>query len=86
MSLCLENKAGMMASLTRISDVPYQVSYTSVPINQVANKEKKVPQEWITESGNGVTEDMIKYLRPLVQGELSCEYENGVPKFCVIHE
>ena len=40
--------------------------------------------EWINETGNGVTEEMLQYLRPLVQGELLCEYENGIPKFFVI--
>lgn len=83
-SLCVEHRPGMMASLTRVSDEPYEVRYTAVPIKEVANKEKKVPLEWIAESGNGVTEKMISYLRPLVQGELLCEYENGLPKFLVI--
>lgn len=83
-SLCVEHRPGMMASLTRVSDEPYEVRYTAVPIEEVANKEKKVPLEWIAESGNGVTEKMISYLRPLVQGELLCEYENGIPKFLVI--
>ena len=82
--LCVEHRPGMMASLTRVSDEPYEVRYTAVPIEEVANKEKKVPLEWIAESGNGVTEKMISYLRPLVQGELLCEYENGIPKFLVI--
>lgn len=83
-SLCVEHRPGMMASLTRVSDEPYEVRYTAVPIEEVANKEKKVPLEWIAESENGVTEKMISYLRPLVQGELLCEYENGIPKFLVI--
>lgn len=83
-SLCVEHRPGMMASLTRVSDEPYEVRYAAVPIEEVANKEKKVPLEWIAESGNGVTEKMISYLRPLVQGELLCEYENGIPKFLVI--
>ena len=83
-SLCIDQRPGMMASLKRVSDDPYEVCYTAVPIGEVANREKKVPREWITESGNGVTEEMINYLRPLVQGELICEYENGIPKFLVI--
>lgn len=82
--LCMEGSTGMMASLTRVSEKPYEVSYTAVPIGQVANREKKVPIEWILESGNGVNEKMLNYLRPLVQGELFCEHENGLPKFMVI--
>lgn len=83
-SLCVGHRPGMMASLTRVADAPYQVRYTAVSIEEVANKEKKVPLEWINETGNGVTEEMLQYLRPLVQGELLCEYENGIPKFFVI--
>ena len=83
-SLCIDHKPGMMASLTRVSDDPYEAAYTAVPIEEVANKEKKVPREWINASGNGVTEEMLRYLRPLVQGELLCEYENGIPKFLVL--
>lgn len=83
-TLCLNGQTGMMAALTRTSDIPYQVIYGAIPIEEVANKEKKVPRNWINEKGNGVTEEMRNYMRPLVQGELFCEYENGVPRFCVI--
>ncbi len=82
--MCEEHRSGMMASLVRTSQKPYEVRYTAVPIAEVANKEKKIPAEWITPSGNGVTEEMLAYLRPLVQGELTCAYENGVPKYFVI--
>ena len=41
-------------------------------------------KEWINEDGNGVREEMISYLTPLVQGEMSCKYENGIPKYIVL--
>ena len=50
----------------------------------LANLEKKVPVSWINETGNGVTEEMIDYLLPLIQGELSCFYDNGVPDYIVL--
>ena len=80
----LEGQTGKMARLTRVSDKPYKVEYSSVDIKEVANLEKKVPSEWINEAHNGVTEEMIRYLRPLVQGEMSCRYNDGVPEFLVI--
>ena len=51
----------------------------SVPVSEVANKEKKVPLSWITEDGHDVTEEMMAYLRPLILGEPAMQYENGIP-------
>ncbi|MGP1611906.1 MAG: 6-phosphofructokinase [Catonella sp.] len=82
--LGLEGKSGRMARLTRVSDNPYKVEYSSVDIKEVANKEKTVPSEWINDNQNGVTEEMLRYLRPLIKGEMSCRYEDGVPEFFVI--
>lgn len=82
--LGLEGKSGRMARLTRVSDEPYKIEYSSVDIKEVANLEKKVPSEWINEARNGVTEEMLSYLRPLVKGEMSCRYKDGVPEFFVI--
>ena len=82
--LGLEGKSGRMARLIRISDEPYKVEYSSVDIKEVANLEKRVPLEWINEDENGVTEEMMKYLRPLIKGEMSCRYKDGVPEFFVI--
>lgn len=82
--LGLEGKSGRMARLTRVSDNPYKVEYSSVDIKEVANKEKTVPSEWINDNQNGVTEEMLRYLRPLIKGEMSCRYKDGVPEFFVI--
>lgn len=79
-----EGLSGKMARLIRTSDEPYKVEYSSVDIAEVANLEKKVPLQWINEAHNGVTEEMMKYLRPLVQGEMSCRYKDGVPDYLVL--
>ena len=75
----LEKQGGQMASIRRISADPYRVEYTSVPVSEVANQEKKVPLSWITEDGHDVTEEMMAYLRPLILGEPATQYENGIP-------
>ena len=79
-----EGLSGKMSRLIRVSDEPYKVEYSSVDIAEVANLEKKVPLQWINEAHNGVTEEMMKYLRPLVQGEMSCRYKDGVPDYLVL--
>ena len=82
--LGLDGLSGRMARLTRISDNPYKVEYSSVDIKEVANKEKIVPAEWINVDKNGVTEEMLGYLRPLIKGEMSCRYKDGVPEYLVL--
>ena len=50
-------------------------------LSEVANFEKKVPLEWINETGNGVTQEFIDYALPLIQGENHRVLENGLPRF-----
>jgi 6-phosphofructokinase 1 len=68
-----------MAAISRISNQPYHVEYTSVPVGEVANHEKLVPIDWITPDGHDVTEELIAYMKPLIQGETNIKYENGIP-------
>ena len=82
--LAVAGESGLMSSLTRVSDAPYTVEYSGVDIREVANKEKKIPVEWINEAGNGVKEELITYLTPLVQGEVSRIYENGMPSYLLL--
>ena len=82
--LAVAGESGLMSSLTRVFDAPYTVEYSGVDIREVANKEKKIPVEWINEAGNGVKEELITYLTPLVQGEVSSIYEDGMPSYIVL--
>ncbi|MTI69681.1 MAG: 6-phosphofructokinase [Firmicutes bacterium] len=75
--MALEGNTGQMASLKRVNDNDYKVEYTSVPIEKVANKERKVPREWITE--NYIKDDLLNYLFPLIQGEIDITYNKGIP-------
>ena len=70
-----------MTSLRRISNEPYLVEYTTVPVSEVANKEKKIPREWINEAGNDVKQELVDYLKPLIEGELKMEYSQGIPNY-----
>lgn len=82
--LVLEGMSGKMSSLQRVPGKEYKVEYTVTDIREVANREKKVPREWMNAAHNGVTQEMVDYLLPLVQGEIFCEYENGLPKYIVL--
>ncbi|MDD4843652.1 MAG: 6-phosphofructokinase [Anaerotignum sp.] len=70
---------GKMAAVKRISTKPYRFEIDFVEIEKIANQVKTIPLDWINQEGNDVTQEMIDYLLPLIQGELPCTYENGVP-------
>lgn len=75
-----KGKTGRMCAICRLSNQPYQITTELVDVNQVANLEKRVPEEWITPDGMQVTEDFERYARPLIQAELTPIYINGVPR------
>ena len=77
----LADKSGIMVTLDRIGDDPYECVCGETPLNTVANLEKKVPREWINEAGNDVTEDFIRYCRPLVMGEVAVPMKDGLPDY-----
>lgn len=71
----------IMPIIVREQDEPYQWSINYVPLADVANQEKAMPQEYIAEDGMGITEACKRYLSPLIQGEAYPEYINGLPDY-----
>ena len=47
----------------------------------MANVERQVPPEYITDDGFGVSEAGLRYLRPLIQGEDPPPYRDGLPDY-----
>ena len=78
-----EGKTGMMITLNRNGDDPYQCGTSAYDIHAIANVERPVPAEWITEDGCDVNEGYVKYARPLIMGELQPLFVNGVPRHLV---
>ena len=62
-------------------DGSYACKTVLEPLDIVANFEKKVPRAWINEAGNGVTQEFIDYVLPLIQGETDAPKENALPRF-----
>ncbi len=48
---------------------------------KLQTKQKSVPLDWITKEGNDVTAEMTAYLRPLIIGEVSLQYKDGLPVY-----
>ena len=52
-----------------------------LPLTEVANYEKKIPLEWINDAHNGVKQELIDYVLPLIQGEPKLPKEDSLPRF-----
>lgn len=79
--LALEGKNAVMPIIQREQDFPYEWSINHVPLEKVANQEKKMPSEFISEDGLGITNSCRNYLMPLIQGEAYPHYKNGLPEY-----
>ena len=80
----VDGKTAVMMTINRNDGKGYSVYYGSADIAGIANGVKGVPAEYITDNCNGVTEECVGYLAPLIEGEVYPEYENGIPKHVVI--
>ena len=79
--LALEGHTAIMTTIVRESDDPYRWNIAHVPLEQVANQEKMMPREFITEDGFGITDACRRYLEPLIVGEDYPPYLNGLPRY-----
>ncbi|MFI3199976.1 MAG: 6-phosphofructokinase [Eubacteriales bacterium] len=78
-----EGKTGMMITLDRNGDNPYQCGTSAYDIHAIANVERSVPAEWITADGTNLNELYDEYARPLIMGELIPIYVDGLPRHIV---
>ncbi|MBE5883266.1 MAG: 6-phosphofructokinase [Lachnospiraceae bacterium] len=79
-----EGNTGMMVLLKRISNDPYICVTDLYDVHKIANVEKKVPLEWITEEGTNVSSELLDYIRPLIQSELPPYMVAGHPRHLVV--
>ena len=77
-------ETGQMVILKRVSTDPYICTTDLYDVHMIANIEKKVPLEWITEDGTNVSTELINYIRPLIQAELTPIMITGQPRHIVV--
>jgi len=70
LALAANGQNGQMATILRNSGNVYSVRYDKVPLTEVANSERTFPAAWIAPSGCDVTDDFIRYARPLVGNDM----------------
>lgn len=79
-----EGMTGIMVTIDRAEGDEYSVTYGAADISKIANAVRGVPDEYINDTSDGITEAGIKYLAPLIIGELDVKYECGMPKHVVL--
>ena len=80
-NFALEGRNGMMPVVVRTNNDPYQWQVGHALLADVANVEKMMPPEYISEDGFGITEQCRRYLQPLIEGEAYPPYKNGLPDY-----
>ena len=79
--LAVKGVNAVMPVIVRKASKPYEWTIGNVPLAEVANREKKLPREYITEDGFGITAACRRYLEPLIAGEAYPPYRDGLPEY-----
>ena len=82
--LALQGRNAVMPVIVRTSDDPYEWEVGTASLGDVANVEKKMPSEYISDDGFGITEACRRYLQPLIQGESYPPYKHGMPDYVTL--
>lgn len=80
----LSGQSNIMLTIKRLQSAPYRWTTGQVPLEKVANAERKVPAHFLTPDGFHITHAGRKYLLPLIQGEDYPPYKNGLPDYAVL--
>ena len=81
LEFALAGKNSVMPAIIRKADDPYTWEIGSAALSEVANVEKMMPADFISEDGFGITEKCRRYLLPLIGGEDYPPYRNGLPDY-----
>ena len=79
--LAVKGRSGVMPIIVRKSSKPYQWTIGVAELKDIANAEKIMPRDYITEDGFHITAKCRQYLEPLVRGEDYPPYRNGLPAY-----
>ena len=77
----LRGDNAVMPCIVRGKGKRYSWSIGEARLEDVANREKKMPRNYISRDGFGITQAARDYLAPLIVGEAYPEYRNGLPRY-----
>jgi 6-phosphofructokinase 1 len=83
-NMAVEGKNSVMPAVIRTSNNPYTWEIGSGNLADIANVEKMMPMEYISEDGFGITDACREYLLPLIEGEAYPPYKNGLPAYVTL--
>jgi len=84
--MALDGKNSIMPSIVRLSNNPYKWEIGYGELKDIANVEKKMPENYISDDGFSITKSCREYLLPLIEGENYPPYNNGLPDYVVMQK
>ncbi len=82
--LALKGHNAIMPTIRRTASQPYAWEVGEAPLAEVANVEKFMPRDFISEDGFGITASCKEYLLPLIQGEDYPPFVDGLPQYVTL--
>jgi 6-phosphofructokinase 1 len=79
--LAVAGENAVMPIIERVSQKPYRWRVGSAKLEKIANREKKMPRNYITPDGFGITAKARTYLGPLMRGEDFPPFRDGLPRY-----
>tara|TARA_X000001036_G_scaffold28058_1_gene23214 strand:- start:21 stop:1277 length:1257 start_codon:yes stop_codon:yes gene_type:complete len=79
--MALSGENAVMPIIERISDEPYEWRIGKANLSDVANVEKTMPDNFISQDNFSITDACRTYLEPLIMGEDYPPYINGIPDY-----
>ena len=79
--LSQSGQTGLMVTVVRESDSPYRWHCGAVALQDIANCERRLPLDWIDTENFTLRSDALAYLRPLIVGEISLSWTDGLPDY-----
>jgi 6-phosphofructokinase 1 len=83
-ALALAGHNAVMPTIERIRDEPYEYRLGMARLADVANVEKALPRDYISDDGFGITSACRRYLLPLIQGEDYPAFHDGLPVYTTL--
>ena len=77
----IAGRSAVMPAIRRLSDSPYRWDIIAAQLAEVANQEKLLPPDFISDDGFGITDAARRYLAPLIVGEAYPPFKNGLPDY-----
>ncbi len=77
----LNGESDVMATIEVTNTQPYTWKIGHTALSNVANSEKFLPLDFISDDGFGITQKARDYLSPLIQGEVFPPFKNGLPDY-----